>query len=324
MTIKQGQSTGPKTVEGKAVASKNAQTHTIFTKEYLPWEDGQAHQQAFEKMCEYYRAHDPVRQGLLRSIAQDQLMEERLARALRLKIEGMLQADSIKLRFAKEVGLSIQQAQLLPMWYFKLEDDGNKAQAMDLSKVQAQAASLKQQYSDAVAPHIEAHFPELYAFVMSGQQVRTSFLTVLGQRFKQSMPTLNLAVVINHISEKYPYHVDWAADAVRYQTIIDGLQAQIEIEGMDLEKTSRYTTMFQNRRLKNLHALAAQDLHDHQMQAFAREAAKNKALTSDSMTFLELGNVSVVQKVQETQATLGVQKSPAPSTQNEQGESQVN
>jgi hypothetical protein len=60
------------------------------------------------------------------------------------------------------------------------------------------------------------------------------------------------------------------------------------------------------------------------MQAFAREAAKNKALTSDSMTFLELGNVSVVQKVQETQETLGAQKSPAPSTQNQQGESQVN
>ena len=55
-----------------------------------------------------------------------------------------------------------------------------------------------------------------------------------------------------------------------------------------------------------------------------RETAKNKALTSDSMTFLELGNVSVVQKVQETQETLGAQKSPAPSTQNQRGESQVN
>lgn len=292
MLEKQGQSTGPKTVEGKAISCQNAQTHAIFTKEYLPWEDGAAHQQAFESMCTRYRAHDPVRQGLLRSIAQDQLMEERIARALRLKIEGALQSVSIKQRFAQEAGISSQEAGQLPMWYFALEDDGNKARSLFLAKVQKQAARLKEQYSDAIVPQIATGFPDLYEFVMHGQQVKTSFLTVLGQRFKQSMPTLNLAAVINHISQQYPYHVDWAAQAQRYQAIIDGLQAQIELEAMDIEKFSRYTTMLQNRRLKNLQALAAQDLHDHQMQAFAKEAARHALLDEDSSRLIDLDSAA--------------------------------
>ncbi len=302
MSIKQGQSTGPKTVEGKAVSSKNAQTHAIFTKEYLPWEDGKAHQQAFEKMCAHYRAHDPVRQGLLRSIAQDQLMEERLARALRAKIEGMLQSERIKMSFAQEAGLPLHGAHLLPMWYFALQDDGNKEYALYLSRVQEQAASLKQQYSDAIVPVIEQKFPDLYDFVMHGQLVKTSFLTVLGQRFKQSMPTLNLAAVINHISEKYPHHVDWAADALRYQIIIDGLHAQMELEAMDLDKTSRYITMFQNRRLKNLQALAAQDMHERQLQVFAKESAQSAQLDTHSHAILELDGVSENQDMQKLDA----------------------
>ena len=302
MSIKQGQSTGPKTVEGKAVSSKNAQTHAIFTKEYLPWEDGKAHQQAFEKMCAHYRAHDPVRQGLLRSIAQDQLMEERLARALRAKIEGMLQSERIKMSFAQEAGLPLHGAHLLPMWYFALQDDGNKEYALYLSRVQEQAASLKQQYSDAIVPVIEQKFPDLYDFVMHGQLVKTSFLTVLGQRFKQSMPTLNLAAVINHISEKYPHHVDWAADSLRYQIIIDGLQAQIELEAMDLDKTSRYITMFQNRRLKNLQAIAAQDMHERQLQVFAKESAQSAQLATHSHAIIEFAGVSENLQVQKSDA----------------------
>ena len=303
MSNKNGQSTGPKTVEGKAVSSKNAQTHAIFTKEYLPWEDGAAHQQDFEQMCTRYRAHDPVRRGLLRSIAQDQLMEERLARAQRLKIEGALQSSSIKRRFGQEVGLLPHQAEQLPMWYFALQDDGSKAHALFLADVQSQAALLKKQYSDAIVPQIEEYFPALYKFVMTGQQVKTSFLTVLGQRFKQSMPTLNLSAVINHISEQYPYHVDWAAQAQRYQGIIDGLQAQIALEAMDLDKFSRYTTMLQNRRLKNLQALAAQDLHDHQMQSFAKETAQHALLDNDLATLIECDSVSQVASVSPATAT---------------------
>ena len=287
MSNKGGQSTGPKTVEGKAVASKNAQTHAIFTKEYLPWEDAKAHQQEFEQICVQYRAHDPIRQGLLRSIAQDQLMEERLSRAMRRKIEGMLASASIKRRFAQEAGQFINGADQLPMWCIALEDDGNKAHALYLAKVQSEALSLKRQYSDAIVPLIEQHFPNLYDFVMKEQVVKSSFLTVLGQRFKQNMPTLNLAALINHISEKYPYHIDWAANAHRFQIIIDGLQAQIEIEAMDLEKTNRYITMFQNRRLKNLQALAASDLHEQQLQAFAKESMKNVKLDCPAQTMLE-------------------------------------
>lgn len=40
-----GQSTGPKTVDGKAVSSQNARKDSIFVQGYLPWENVDEKQQ---------------------------------------------------------------------------------------------------------------------------------------------------------------------------------------------------------------------------------------------------------------------------------------
>ena len=84
----------------------------------------------------------------------------------------------------------------------------------------------------------------------------------LGQRYKQSAVTLNLGAVINELNESYPYHLMWAKAPARYQTIIDGLQAEQMEQAIDLDKSQRYATNLQNRMLKGFSALAALDQHE--------------------------------------------------------------
>ena len=278
--------TGPKTPQGKAISSKNAQKSAIFSQGYLPWEDGAAKEREFELMCEHWHAKDPMRQMLLRNIQQASLASERMALAQRQRIEGLIQSERIKKLFAQEAGLSLLGAEQLPMWYFALDDQGEKELALYLMRVQAQALELKTHYSDTIVPQIEQRFADLYAYVMQGQVVKASFLMVLGQRYKQSVPTLNLGAVINQISEHYPHHIDWAQQAGRFQAIIDGLRGDQVMHGLDLEKSTRYATTFQNRMIKGMQALAALDMHERQRQQFDRLEVQNAAVVTNHETLV--------------------------------------
>jgi hypothetical protein len=73
-----GQSTGPKTVDGKAVSSQNARKDSIFVQGYLSWEDQDEKQQQFGAMAKQWGAKDPSRLLLLRSIEQAQIGIERM------------------------------------------------------------------------------------------------------------------------------------------------------------------------------------------------------------------------------------------------------
>ena len=54
-------------------------------------------------------------------------------------------------------------------------------------------------------------------------------------------------------------------DPDRYQAIIYGTRAEQMLKGMDLDKSVRYATNFQNRLIKGLTSLAAMDQHEQFM-----------------------------------------------------------
>ena len=69
------------------------------------------------------------------------------------------------------------------------------------------------------------------------------------------MPTLNLAELMNGLVQEFRFHLLWAQDPKRYQTIIDGLRAEKILEVLDFDKSNRYLTNFQNRRIRALQGL---------------------------------------------------------------------
>lgn len=97
---------------------------------------------------------------------------------------------------------------------------------------------------------------------MEHQKQGTVFSTVLGQRYRQTTPLLNLSDLIKEIDEKYCFHLIWAQDAERFEIIIAGIRASQMLDVMDLDKTNRYATSFQNRILKGIHGLAIIDQYE--------------------------------------------------------------
>ena len=268
-------STGPVSKEGKAIASKNATTKGIFSKGYLPWEDPAEQQALVQGLAHSWQADQhPERMTFIRDIEEADL---RLSRALnfeRAQIEAAMQSLDIAREFSQLAGMSSTAFMTLPSWFFQEDELGidQKKWAVYIELVQAEARHLREHYSDRLVPQIEQEYPNLFHFIMQGQKVGTSFLIVLGQRFAQSAPTLNLAKLINEIGEKYPDYLIWAKDPQRYEILITGIRARVAAQIVADDKTTRYLVSAQNRKIKANQALAALTQLDWQKEDRAHNA----------------------------------------------------
>lgn len=243
-------STGPITEQGKAVSSKNAIKAGIFSKAYLPWEDREAKQKEMEDLAREWGVTGPTGMHFLRDIEQANLAQERLMYAERLAVEGAMQSADARGLFAQHADIDVMLARNLPSWFFLQDDGGNKEHAVYLDKVCEQARHLQKHYSDQLVAQAKTRYPELYDYVMEGYTPNSSFVMVLGKQYQKSTPTLNLAALINELSEGHRYHLLWAQDPSRYQIIIDGLRAEKVLSVLDFDRSNRYVTSFQNRRIK--------------------------------------------------------------------------
>ena len=267
-------STGPKTEQGKAIASKNAIKAGIFSQGYLPWENQEAKQLEFDAMAQEWGVKSPTGVHFLRDIEQANLAQERLMYAERLVVEGAMQSVEVGERFAQAAGFEPVIARHFPEWYFLEDDGGNKKHAIYLDKVAEQAKHLRANYTDQYVAQVQARCPELHHYVMAGYQPSNSFALVLGKKYKQNVATLNLSAIGNELTEQYRFHLLWAQEPKRYQTIIDGLRAQKMLEVLDFDRSNRYLTCFQNRRIRALQGLDT--LNRRQQEQFGAPASQPK------------------------------------------------
>jgi hypothetical protein len=257
---------GPKTAAGKKISSSNARKASIFTQGYLPDEDVSGKQERLQAMVDQWQAHDPSRQLLLLTVEQAELGIERMMKAERMKIEGIMASVNISREFCIRAGIADVHPDQIPLWYFN--DDASskrqKALALQMPLAWDQGEELKAKYSDALVAQVPTLYPELLAYVARTFKSGHSFSTMLSARYKQTTPELNLAMLMNEITG-HKDHLRWAGDSERYQAIIDGLKAEKVLAALDLEKSSRYATTFQNRILKAFAGLAAMDQHEAQI-----------------------------------------------------------
>ena len=253
-TNNQGQ-TGPRSVLGKQKSAKNSRKSGLFVKGYLDWEDIEEKQQIHQRLREQWGANDPTSQIFIATIEQANLECERIMYAQKLKINAAMMQLNIAKEFARLANLDVLNAHLLPSWYF-MEEEEEKLWGIWIDRVWLQAKDLQRNFRDSIVHRIAQDYPQLYEHIMEGSQINNSFVQVLGSRFQQSTPTMNLAKLMNELTEKFPHHLQWAQDPKRYQIIVDGLRANLMLEAMDLEKSTRYMTSIQNRLLKAVQALS--------------------------------------------------------------------
>ena len=227
----------------------------IFVKGLLPWEDPQEIEAIMGELQEQWGNHASARLLML-PIEQAYVEMRRLMVAQRKRIEGVMLNLDIKHQFIREADLNIVLATQIPDWYFLEDDGGQKMRALELQRVQEQAYYLNTHFNDHMVPTIEQKYPDLHRYVMTGYSKSHSFLTVLGHRYRQSTPVLNLGIVGDEIDTKYRFHLLWSTEPERFEMIIASIRAQRMVEAMNLDQFSRYLTRCQNAITKGIQNLA--------------------------------------------------------------------
>lgn len=259
MANKSHPQTGPKTEAGKQISSKNAQQFGIFSKGYLACENQEELEQQYRDLCQQWGAHDPTRQIIVQSLQQGAICAQRLAQSQQQIIDAQMQSPNVRNQFAQMADIDPLVGRYLPSWFFQGADYPQKKTALFVDQVWVEANELKRHYSDALVAQVQTRYPNLYHYVMQHEKPGTSFVSIMGQRYKQNVPAQNLAVLMNEIKEKYEYHLMWAQDPERYEIYIAGIRGQQMAQGMDWDKTIRYSTAFQNQIIKACGALESMD-----------------------------------------------------------------
>ena len=107
-TVKQASnSTGPTSLEGKAISSKNATKSGIFAKGYLPGEDGQEQELLVRGLVKAWQIEQhPERMTFIRDIEEADLRLSRVMLCEHLQIEAAMQSLDVAQEFGRLAGFS--------------------------------------------------------------------------------------------------------------------------------------------------------------------------------------------------------------------------
>lgn len=236
----------------------------------MPGEDPKRQEVQWEALVDYWGAHDPARVGLLRGLEFSLLQQECLMVIERDKFLGAMQSVDVALEFCKRAGLSTITYMKLPNWFFTIDDEGEKEWAITVGNIYVEALHLKEYYHDRLVGRIEKDYPHLYKYAMEQYEASTSFTIALGQLYKQQIPILNLAALINNLHERYPHHLIWSQAPKRYQMLINGLHQEVTEKLVGIDKSYARAAAIQNRILKPLAGLTAMNQQKAQTLAAKR------------------------------------------------------
>jgi hypothetical protein len=238
--VKSGQ-TGPKTLEGKKVAAKNALKSGAFSFSLMPGESPQEIEDITQGLMAQFGLDCTLGQLKAQRAAMSLLQIKRVERYV--TSQGLAVMDNLAARqiFCERVGLRTSQAEVLPEEYF-LQDEKFKKEAQFYLNVLVEAESLHNRHTADLMLKVREEFKNLWIFVM-GNNPKTirdfNFGEKLATQYKQAHPTLNLRLLIDALEEDYAHELLWARNEARFESVLAGLLAEMMIGFQSDDKIHR-------------------------------------------------------------------------------------
>jgi hypothetical protein len=238
--VKAGQ-TGPKTLEGKKAAAKNALKSGAFSFSLLQGEDPQDIEDLAQGLMAQYGLDCTLGQLKAQRAAMSLLQIKRVERYVASQALAVMDNLAVRQIFCERVGIRVTKAELLPDEFFT-EDEKFCQMANFYLNVLHEAQSLHDRHTADLMLKVREQFKNLWAFVMGGnpKTIRDfNFGEKLATHYKQPHPTLNLRLLIDALEEDYADELLWARNEARFKSVLSGLQAEMMIGIQSDEKIHR-------------------------------------------------------------------------------------
>jgi hypothetical protein len=213
-------------------STQNALKAGIYTNRLLPHEDPQLLKECVEGYVSDFEITTTTGYQLAQELAQVVLKLNRIEAWQSDLIESHLSKHRSRSEFASQLNLSMLGVDRLPDWYFS-DCQKSRARARKIFSAFGELHYLIDNHSADLMMSIKINLPDLWWFVMGTSEATAkvyTFADKLSAYSSQNDPRLRLQDLKKYILEKYQYEVTWAQSEDRYEKVLSGLRAQVQMD----------------------------------------------------------------------------------------------
>lgn len=213
-------------------SSKNALKSGIYANKLLDGEDPQELQNTIDGLVKDFNVTTTIGYQLTQELAQVMLRMTRAERWRATLISAHLAKHSTRVEFAAQLNLSVLGVASLPDWYFN-DSQVDRGRAQSIYNAYLELLFLINNQSAERMMRVKAELPDLWFYVMGNSEATERVYTFperLSDYSSKTDPVMRLKDLKDHMVEKHRYELLWAESEDRYEAVLDGLRAQVQME----------------------------------------------------------------------------------------------
>ena len=211
---------------------KNALKSGIYANRLLEGEDAQLLQETIDGLVEDFEVATSIGYQLAQELAQVMLKMSRCERWQCDLIASHMAKHKTRYEFASQLNLNVLGVSSLPDWYFN-DSQEERESARNVYDAFIELDHLIRNHSAELMMQVKAAYPQLWSYVFGKNQAiqqRYTFSEILSKYSSKTDPQMRLKDLQEHIRSQNLHKILWAISEERYEAVLCGLRAQVQME----------------------------------------------------------------------------------------------
>ncbi len=213
-------------------SSKNALKSGIYANKLLEGEDPQLLQDTIDGLVRDFDVRTSIGYQLAQELAQVMLRMSRSERWQCDLIAAHLAKNQTRVWFATHLNLGVMAPPKLPDWYFN-DSKEDRENARLIHSASCELEHLIEHHTPNLMMKVKTELPDLWWFVMDAVKDKErahAFTDRLSQFSDQTDQVSMLKDLRRYMLEQYSHEILWAESEDRYEAVLSGLRAQVQME----------------------------------------------------------------------------------------------
>ena len=211
---------------------KNALKSGIYANRLLEGEDAQLLQETIDGLVEDFEVATSIGYQLAQELAQVMLKMSRSERWQCDLIASHMSKHKTRYEFANQLDLNVMGVSSLPDWYFNGSQEERES-ARKIYSAFIELDHLIRNHSAELMMKVKTSYPNLWWYVFGTNQAiqqRYTFAEILANYSSKTDPKLKLKDLKEQIRVQESHQILWAVSEERYEAVLCGLRAQVQME----------------------------------------------------------------------------------------------
>ena len=211
---------------------QNALKSGIYANRLLEGEDPQLLQETIDGLVGDFEVSTSIGYQLAQELAQVMLKMSRSERWQCDLIASHMAKHKTRYEFASQLNLNVLGVSSLPDWYFN-DSQEERERAHNIYNAYLELDHLIRNHSAELMMQVKAAYPNLGWYVFGTNQAiqqRYTFAEILSKYSSKTDPKMRLQDLQEHIRSQNLHKILWAMSEERYEAVLCGLRAQVQME----------------------------------------------------------------------------------------------